>query len=464
MTSFVSARLSRRRFLGTAAVTAGTLAGVGTLLDACSSGGPGPTSSGPTTLTIMGTSGEITPAYIKEFEKLNPGVKINFLTSDQTRLNAMFAAGHPPDIIRGFGIDSAFYNSRGLALNLDPYLAKSSVLKTDDLLPIQNLFRWDGKQTGQGPHYGLVKDWSLDGAIWADSAIFQQAGVPVPSSTNPLTYDAYLELGKKLTVRQGGKIQVYGIYPGWPSAGSYGTGVPAAPAIYQMVQQQGGSVFSSDLTKADFTTPEVFKALQWYIDYANAHVGPSPLDPDATGSWQLYTAKRMALLQLGYWFGGGITSDTGPNAATLQKASVLLPAPQMGPHRISSTFAGTGYWIAAKSQHPDVAWKFMEYFMTGTPATDRATSGWGIPALKQFVSLMPQKTDMQKEAFQEVQSEIQYFAPLRVSPYVGIAAVDTILGQALQQVLHNQLTLPAAAKQITDNVNLLMQQSQQAVG
>src|SRR5215472_15052206 len=247
MTTFFSnARLSRRRFLRNSVLTAGALAGAGPLLEACSTSNSG----GKTILTIMGNSGEILPAYISEFEKLNPGVKVNFLTFDQTRLNAMFAAGSPPDVIRGMGFDIPYTSARGLALNLDPYLAQSSVLKVEDLMPIQDTWRWDGKHVGQGSYYGLAKDWSPDGTLWCNSDLFQQLGVAVPSTTDPLTSDEVLALGKALTVRQGGKVQIYGIDTQWPNL-TFGVG-----NIYQMVLQQGGQIFSSDLTKADFTTPE----------------------------------------------------------------------------------------------------------------------------------------------------------------------------------------------------------------
>jgi multiple sugar transport system substrate-binding protein len=447
-----SSRLSRRHFLSNTALATGALAGSSALLAAC--GSSSNSSGGTVTLTIMGNAGEITPAYLKEFTKLNPTIKTKFLTFDQSRLNAMFVAGSPPDIIRGIGFDSAFNSARGMALNLDPYLAKSTVLKTSDLEAIQDLWRWDGKQTGKGSYYGLAKDWSQDATLWANNALFKQAGLDPVSTTEPLTYDELLTLGKKLTVRQGGKIQAYGISAGWGGAAT----------LYQMVAQQGGSVFSTDLTKADFTTPEAQKAMQWYVDYANAHIGPTPFDPDPNG-WDgpTYQAGRIGLAQDGYWFNGEV-GVAGGGTATLQANSVLLPAPQMGSKRISSCFAGTGIWIAAKSKNPDQAWKFMEYFMTGTPAHDRATGGWGIPVLKSMVPDMPHTEAQQSQSYQAVQNELPYFAPLTVSPYTTSTAVGTLLDKYLQQVVKGQVTLSEAGKQITSDVNLLLAQGVQSIG
>lgn len=455
MTTFFShSRLSRRRFLKDSALTAGALAGAGALLDACDTSSS--SAGGKTTLTIMSLNNEVLPAYLTEFEKLNPDVKINFLNFDQTRLNAMFAAGSPPDIIRGVGFDSPYNSARGLALNLDPYLAKSSVLKVDDFMPIQGLWRWDGKQSGQGPYYGLAKDWSPDGGLWCNGKLFQQQGIAMPSTSQPLSFDEVLALGKQLTIRQGGKIEVYGIDAEWPNAVTVGTG-----ELYQMVAQQGGRIFSSDLTKADFTTPEALKALQWYVDYAQAHIGPSPFDPDPNG-WDgpTYLANRMAISLDGYWFGGQIATGS----ADLQAASVLLPAPQMGTKRVSSCYSATGHWIAANSKQKDLAWKFFEYFYTGKPAHDRATSGWGVPPLKSLLSEMPQATAGQKSAYHVVQDELQYFVSLPVSPYTTSAAVGSVIDQYLQQVVKKEISLSTAAQQITSGVNLLLHQGQQTAG
>jgi multiple sugar transport system substrate-binding protein len=96
----------------------------------------------------MGQTNEITPACIKAFEQLHPAITVNFLTFDQTRLNAMFAAGSPPDVIRGAGIDSAYNSARGLALSLDPYLEKSKVLKKEDLASISECGACTGSPHG----------------------------------------------------------------------------------------------------------------------------------------------------------------------------------------------------------------------------------------------------------------------------------------------------------------------------
>lgn len=451
MSSIIRTRMNRRRFLTSSMATVGSLAGASTLLGACNTSNTGSSGSGKVTITIMSLDGEVTPAYLKEFQKLNPDIAVTFLNFDQSRLNAMFTAGNPPDVIRGIGFDSPNNSARGLALNLDPYIAKSSVIHESDFMSIQNLWRWDGKQVGKGSIYGLAKDWSADGTLWANEALFTSANVPSLSTTTPLTYDQFLELGTRLAVKKDGKLQTYGIDPQWG----------LAQAFYQMIYQQNGTIFSSDLATANFTTPAATNALQWYVNYAQAHIGPSPFDPDPNG-WDgpTYLAKRLGVSQVGYWFGGEI--NTG--SADVQATSRMAPAPVMGTNRISASFAGTGLWISANSKHPDAAWRFMEYYMTGTPAHDRAKSGWGVPSFKSLLSEMPQALPYQKEAYQVLQEELKYFQTLQVSPYTTSAAVGTLLDKYLQQAVRKQLTVSQAAQELTADVNKLLQQGKQSIG
>ena len=446
-------RMTRRRFLTTSALTAGAVATAGTILDACntstnSSGGSAGGGGSTTVLTVMYANNELTPAYIAEFKRLNPDIDIHFIDYDKTRLNAMLSAGTPPDFVRGAAVGSAQNNARGLAEPLDSYLEKSKVLRKDDLLPINDSWRWDGKVSGKGPYYGISKDWSLDATLWYNQDLFEQAKLSPLSSTDPITYDQLLPIGQKLTATKGGKTKVYGLGVEWD------WGVDGQ--ILAMIKQQGASLYTNaDYSEVDFTQPAAKKALAWYVEFMNAGVGPSSLNPIADGQdAPSYLANRMAVTQDGYWFGGNVYTAT----AALKSASRLAPAPQMGPNRYSPCFAGQGAWIPAASKHKEEAWRLMEYFMTGTPAKDRAKSGWGIPSLKSFLPQMPQDLPYQKEAYMSTQNELKYNGILPDSPYINISEYDTILKTYLLKVVKKQITLDQACQQATDDANKLLKQ------
>jgi multiple sugar transport system substrate-binding protein len=450
--SFKPSAMSRRRFLASSAVTVGTLAGGSALLGACgTSTTSGPSTSGVTTLTVMYGKGELTPDYIKEFEKLNPGIKVKFLEPDQTRLNAMLAGGTPPDFVRGPAVGSASNSARGLALNLDPYLEKSNVLKKDDLLSINDAWRWDGKQVGSGPYYGITKDWSQENTLWYNQEILDKAKIAHLDPLTPITYDQLFDMGVKMTVRQGGKTQIYGYGTQW--------GFGLVTILMAMIIQQNGRIYNADSTEVDFTTPQAQRAIEWFVNYLKANIGPSSLNPTA-GGWDGpdFLAKRMAIMMGGYWITGNIATSGNDD---IKANARLAPAPMMGPKRFSPSGAGIGAWIPAGSKNKEAAWKLMEYFMAGPPAHDRAKSGWGIPSLKSLLPEMPQNLPFQKEAFQSMQNELSYAGLLPDSPYIALSSYNSILDKYIQQVATKQISLTDACQKITADANTLLKRGKE---
>ncbi len=444
--------LNRRRFLTGSALAAGAAAAA-PLLAACDASPDSSTDGGTVTLTVMYKNNELTKEHIADFESKNPGIKINFIEYDGTRLNAMLASNEPPDFVRGAAVGSAAGNAQSLSTPLDPYLDKSTVLKKENLLAVNDSFRWDGKRIGQGPYYGIAKDWSQDATLWYNKALFEQAKIPLLSTTEPVSYDELLEIAKKLTQKSGGKTQVYGLGVEW----AWNLWAP----ISMMILQQGGQMYNADLTETDMTTPQAVRALRWYVDFARAGVGPSVLDPAPDGAdLSLFLAKRMAITQDGYWYGGNFAKESDE----IKNNVAMAPAPVMGDKRISPTYAGWGAYIPAKAKHKNEAWKLMEYFMAGPPSQERAKSGWGIPGLKSQLALMPQDLPYQKQAYQTAQAELQYAGQLPDSPYIGGASAwDAVLSKYLQRAIKNEITVEAAGKAITEEVNKLLKQGKDQI-
>ena len=118
----------------------------------------------------------------------------------------MLAAGNPPDLVRDAGTDvTPYIASQGLALNLDSYFAQSTVLKESDIMPVNDAWKWDGKQQGHGSRYGIAKDWSQDAMWWYDTEMWSAAGLTPRAADTPVTYDELLTAAKAITKASGGK-------------------------------------------------------------------------------------------------------------------------------------------------------------------------------------------------------------------------------------------------------------------
>jgi multiple sugar transport system substrate-binding protein len=440
--------LDRRRFL---AVSAGTALAAAALPGCAASVGDGGGSAGnaKTTLTIMSTLGD---SDVKAAEKAL-GMKIDLVTMDTTKLNAMLASKNPPDVVQGSGaLETPYFAARGLMTELDSYFAKSTVLKPSDLDPVNDLWRFDGKKQGAGPRYGMAKDYSQDGMFWYRTDMLDAAKLDYPSETHPLSYDEWLDMAKRLTQRRLGKVKVYGLGA---------TGLGNLPLLMNMTASAGGSLFAEDLASVDFSSPEALKALNWYMEYARANIGPSVTNPNPDGwDWPTYQAGRMAMACDGYWFGGVIGGD-----ARTTKVSRFAPAPRMGGgKRLSPCFGATGYWIPKDARNKEAAWKFFEYYFGGKPAQDRATSGTGIPSLRSLRPRMPQATAMQKQAYQVQQQELPYFSVLTFTPYVQSAALEGVLGKVLPGAIKSGTSAGKVADQLNSQMNSQIAQGKEHVG
>ena len=448
-----SSFFNRRRFLKQLATVSGVTLGASVLFTACGESG----NTGPVTITIMANGGTddtgLSTHWLEVFQKEHSHIKIKRLDQDQNRLSAMLAAGTPPDITRTHG-GSEITNlaARGLALDLSHYFAKSGLLKESDLQPVCDLYRWDGKQQGKGAIYGMPHDWSQDSMYWIDTAVFDEAHIPYPSQTQPLTMDEALDLGKRLTVRQGEKIQVYGMGTNWDYLAQ----------LLTFLAQQGKSLYKNgDLSQLDFTQPEVHKIFQWYINWAQAHVGDSPIDPGSDWSGPLFASKRYAMVPAGMWFGGFLAGQS----EDARKRALLIPAPQWGNvKRISACYGGTGFWIAKGSKHPDEAWTFFEWFMGGPPAEFRAKAGFGLSPLKSLFKDFPQTPDYNLQAYTVQQTELPFFQTLQFTPYVNTGAISQVLDTQLVPVMRGQVDLDLALQQANQSINALAKQGKDLIG
>ncbi|MFE5814591.1 extracellular solute-binding protein [Streptomyces sp. NPDC056479] len=438
---------SRRRFLALSAGAAGATALSGCALQVSTGvGGSGET------VTVMVNSGDILPEQVRQAKK-DLGIKIVLVKYDITKLIAMLTSGNPPDLVRGVGaVDLPYFAARDVAEELDPYFARSDVLALDDLDPVNDLWRYDGRTQGRGPRYGMAKDFSQDSMYWYNTSAFDRAGVDRPPETDPVTYEEWLDAARRLVRRKNGQTTVFG--------GSYG-GLTRAGLLATMTASAGGRLFDDGFSRVDFTTPEARKALAWYIDYCRAKVGPSLVQPDPNG-WDgpTYQAGRLAMSNSGYWMGGMIGTDP-----KLARVSRLAPAPMFaGGERISACQGGTGVWMPRAARNKDAAWRVFEWFFGEEPAKARASGGWGIPSLRSLRPLMPAKEEYQKRALEVQENELRHFSVVSFTPYTRADAIDALFNQIAPAAMNGQISVDTLAGRLNSAINEQLKRGKEQVG
>jgi len=449
MRSQAGAPVSRRRFLALSA--AGAAAGAASLGGCALPVSTGVSSSGET-VTMMVKAEDLSPDLVKQAKK-ETGITIRRVDYDITKLIAMLTSGNPPDLVRAVGAtDAAYFAARDVMEELDPYFAKSSVLKLDDLDPVNDLWRYDGRTQGKGPRYGMAKDFSQDSMYWYNTAALDKKGIDYPSETEPVTFEEWLENAQHLVQRSKGQTTV--------SGGSY-NGLTKLTLMATMTASAGGSLFSDDFSRVDFTAPEARKALAWYIEYCKLKVGPSPLQPDPNG-WDgpTYQAGRLAMSNTGYWMGGMIGADK-----KLAQVSRLAPAPVFaGGPRISACQGGTGMWMPRKAKNKDAAWRIFEWFFGEAPAKARASSGWGIPTLKSLRPLMPAQEDYQKRTLKAQQNELEHFSVVSLAPYITGDAFESLYNQVTPAAMTGGISVDTLAGRLNSIINEQLARGKEQVG
>jgi len=346
------------------------------------------TAAAPVKLTFMSWEPKNFTAAIEKYQK-DTGNTVEVLADDPNKVLAMGMAGDAVDVVEFHGggqfLDLA---SKGYLMALDPMLAKSKTLSPGDLLPINNLCRWDGKSVGSGPYYGIIKDYGSP-VLWYNKRMFDKAGVAYPSATKPLTAGEFRALARKLTIYQDGKVVQYG----WaePSADNW-----VFPDTFNMARAAASNglvaknfAFSDDYKKLSFdeNTPGVLPYLQMIVDMAmKDHSWPSPLDPSTLWAGDLFVHDKAALEVAGPWWVGWC-QQTDPQA---QKWIGFGPTPLLwGSKQVFPNDFPVGLTIMKGAKKE--AFQLLEYIQY-YGGLDNTKIAWNIPTTKALGQLLP-RTD-----------------------------------------------------------------------
>ena len=174
---------------------------------------------------------------IDEFQVANPNIKVKVDVSDWesywNKLKTLYAGGKPPDV---FAIDGPLYPdwaSRGVLLNLQPYIDKTPGL-LDGIYPnTLTTYKTNGN------YYGLPRDLQPI-VLFYNKDMFDKAGIAYPTDT--WTMNDLRETAKKLTLdtNSDGKIDQWGF-----SADLWDMELFWSEAIWSY----GGNVISDDYSK-----------------------------------------------------------------------------------------------------------------------------------------------------------------------------------------------------------------------
>jgi multiple sugar transport system substrate-binding protein len=290
------------------------------------------------------------------FEKAYPNIKVQLESVPQdygTKLLTQFAAGTAPDVFQLGDGDVAKYVSKGVAEDLEPFMAADKIDKSMFFEGVFNVGVVNGKT------YLLTKDFSPL-VLYYNKDMFKQANVAEPK--DGWTWTDFANTAKKLTVRNGDKVTQWGVQlpDNW---GDY----LWTRGFSIFAYQNGADFLSQDgKTATGYLNSDAMKeAVQFYVDL----VKKDKVAPDmatlkaASNNADLFINGKAAMLITGRWPIKDYQKNTKLNFGT-------APLPQN--KKAANAICWAGFAMYSKGQHKDAAWQWLKYIAAGDGAKEFA--------------------------------------------------------------------------------------------
>jgi multiple sugar transport system substrate-binding protein len=352
------------------------------LLASCGGAPAAPAAKAEISMMMWGDPAELEVwnQIVQDFQAVQPNITVKVDVSDWdsywTKLKTMLSAGTPPDV---FAMDAPLYldyQTRGVLLNLQPYLDKNP-----DMLKGVYPQTLEAYKTADGM-YGLPRDFQTV-VLFYNKDMFDAAGVEYP--TADWTYDDLRAAAKSLTVTgTDGKTTQYGFY-----ADPWDMELIWSEAIWAF----GGDVINPEHTKTLIGEPKAREA--WQLMHDMIFVDGSWPNGTIAGEYggDPFLAGAAAMTTIGHWVVPGYAE------AGFKWDVAPMPA---GPAGKATSVNSAGFVVGKASKNPDAAFEFLK-FVLSEPAQKRlAELGFALPVLQsvaQSDSFLKQPTPIDQKVF-----------------------------------------------------------------
>jgi multiple sugar transport system substrate-binding protein len=363
---------------------------------------------------------------VNQFETAHPDIKVTVDVSDWesywNKLQTLFAGGTPPDV---FAMDAPLYldwQSRGVLLNLQPYIDATPGF-LDGFYPVT----LDVYKQADG-YYGLPRDFQTI-VLYYNKDMFDAAGMAYP--TDDWTLDDLKAAAKQLTLDKDGD----GITDQW----GFSTDLWDMELSWsEIIWAYGGSILSDDHTKTliyDGAAQDAWKFIaSMVLDDKSV---PDPNQAAQFGG-DPFAAGVSAMTTIGHW--------VVPQYAGLDFKWDVAAFPA-GPAGRATSVNSAGLVIASGSKHPDAAWEFLKYADGVDGQTQLTSLGFAIPVLQSLaespVFLEQNTAPIRQQVFLDA---LKY---AHVKPvFRGYDEWASTVGDGLLPVWNNEMSLDDAMAEI----------------
>lgn len=328
---------------------------------------------GRTELVVMHWSGgggqeedAIVDSSLQEFEAANPSLRVRRINAGgagdfYTKLQTMTAAGDPPDVFYVGAERVPAFAALGLLLPLDEFVASDGVaprLNLADFYPhTVEAFRYDAERSelGVGPLWGIPKDFTTVG-FYINVDLFHRAGIALPS--DDWTWDEFAAAARAIGALKG--VDAGAVFVTWPMM------------VRAYLRTEGLDVH-------DMTDSAMIATLERLRSWRH----------DETKTI-LRTSANIAEDSL---FLGGRIGMAGPFGRWVVPSYRTIKSSADGgfewdfrqlPHGAvrSNTIATVSWSIARATEHPQEAWRLVQWLVSPASQAAQARLGLAIPTIR----------------------------------------------------------------------------------
>ncbi len=383
-----------------------------------------------------------------DFYAEHPNVEI-VLEEGGSTMMAKIAANDAPDIIRvSAATDIPTFANKNIIMPLDDMLAKSDLFDKDDIFPLAlKAFTYDGKDFGKGSIYGLPKDWSPD-FMWANAAMFEEAGVPVPTFEDPMTYSELSKAVAKLSKKNGSEITAFGL-------NDITGGKPYR--IELMLNLMGKSMWSKDFKKVNFDDKDVRAAFKYIYDMEKNGYTPSEINPIDGAGLADFPAGKIGIFNSSLWAGGGFAKNEA-RTVDIEDMVVCPPAVADGTKKIVTSGSPTGAVIYANTENPELVFDCWEFIHLGKPVEMRAAKGMNLPVKKSVAANVKVDDEFVMKNFEfatKLAEECDSII-IRSNPYISNSGISGIITKYYVPMLNGRYTFDEAMDLMASELQILI--------
>ena len=302
------------------------------------------------------TQVEAIDANIAAFNEVYPNIDVNVNVtpwdSYWPKLQTQASSDTLPDL---FWMNGPNFQTYGAAGKLEPITGEVDAKAIDPANypeALNNLYTIDSVQ------YGVPKDYDTI-ALWYNTAIFEQAGVAVP--TDDWTWEDFSSAASAISTALAGS-GVYGAAGGMDGQTTY----------YNTIFQAGGEVISADGTASGYDTPEAEAGLQFWTDLIQSGASPSIQQLSDTPAIQWFTSGKLGMLWSGSWSRTAIADSEF--ADVINVAALPHGAEQ------ATVIHGVSNVVAANSENKQAAQALQVFLASKEAQQQQGDMGAVIPA------------------------------------------------------------------------------------